>query len=1055
MEPPSKRLRLDPSLHADDDEENQDELSMTPAQFDSTQDPMYRFDKGRTKAATKLKSSFEDIFSKYGKHFDGDDDIVNFYTEEIEVNNGHLLSLEDRDDDDSLSNGEEEKNIMNRKSSDKKKKSPSKSLILSNHAGPNQRLHFNSLWNGQPGLNTHRLSSLAFSSSLYGSPPPFDFGPSAFGNGHIDPVWQAPDLPTHPPYHQHGSLIGIGGSQSSSFDDPSSHVAKRLVSAKSFLLRAALTDGGETDEEDDILLGRNNQDKVCNSSSKGRVKAPIAGTPGSNSRRSSRSPDEQPPFNGNALAEDEPSTKLVKATIQTIATESSMTKVVLPPPQLANADPQHPQKARNSHSLSPARRKRGRLRKSDARESTNTFNEEVNPETHPLQPNIRRIEIIIPIMKRLLPTDIEATEGTTLVTDETLQPPDEDQMASTSKDIEIRLLEDDLHTSQSTSSHADGVHYPSTDIVKDLQVVCDAIMAEDPNHAANPSNTEELRRGRPKRTREHPDLSSTNISLHDEKAGENMFIGVSQESKSSQTVTESFTDDNRIDSLHRTGQKSDGDSESDRIAPSQQASPNSEVGMGEEQAVSNTSVEGNAETVQVEKQGPEETPAQSVSLTKIPCDSAADGVTEMSDFPTTEAMVTALSESQKEPQDSHHENEDLLQNELDPSLIGIDGEELLPVHSPAPDSAAAQEAAVGSSEVADAYEARISVPKRDIGYQSPEHSAIRETTKSDIWHGRDSLFPTPEASGIRKDQERNLLDESLSDSVLIAEIDGLQLYSDCQYAQRSPSLGAMEFPDPDLSDVPIVPDAHAITESVLRLLSHPTESDSQRTSGEGRSPSPELGTPIGTEITRETASRTKDSLAPTTPTRKQSSKSAKPRSSYRRTPSSKRFPLTSLIPGGVDDDSDDELSMAGSFSGASSRLHSPFFRANNNGNPDLPPLLPTPRKKTQKHRLLTSSPPSSTRTPNRIFGVGGSRNTPPATESRVGRSQTRRGRNRAVHSSPLARRVAERLLSSPIKKHHATPLRSPSVVASPHGTLRRCGEDGFVCDRDFCLTCCI
>ncbi|KAF2967447.1 hypothetical protein GQX73_g6107 [Xylaria multiplex] len=926
MEPPSKRLKLGPSSLADDgdEEENQDELSMTPAQFDSTQDPMYKFDKRHIKAAKRYKSNLEDIFAKYGKDFDGDDDIVNFYTERFEVDNGHIESLEDVEDI-LCPSDEGEKSVPDRKSGNKKKRPLFKSLTLSNHASRNQGLHLNSPWNRHTGLNTHRLSSLTFTPSSYGSPPPFNFGPNMFGNGHIDPVWQTPDLPTDAPYHQHGSFVGIGGSPSSSFGGPSSHVPKRLVSAKSFLLRAASTDGGETDEEDDILLGRNNQDEVHCPDSKGLAKALVAATPEAGLHRLSQTPDQQPSFNGNILVEGEPHTKLAKATVQTITTESSMTKVVSPLPQLPNADPQHSQKARSSQSPSPSRRKRGRPKKSDSRESTNTPDEEeLSPENHVRQPNIKRIEIIIPIMKRLLPTDIEATEGTDLVANETLQSPGKDQTASISKGIEVTLLEDDSHTSQSTSSHADELHYPSTDIIKDLQVVCAAQIADDPNHGTSPSNTEELRRGRLRRTREHPDLSNMNTLPHDEKARENMFIDVSQELESSQTTAESFTDDNRVDSSYHTGQKSDGDSESDGIPPSQRASPDSEVGMEEEQVVSNTSVE--------------------------------DGITEMPDFPTTEAMVTELSEFQKEFQGSHHEIEDLLQNELDALLVGIDGEEF-PAHSPASDGAAAQEAAVGSSEVADAYEAQTSVPGRDIGYESPEHSVIRESTESDMWQGQGFLFPTPEAPETREDQEHNLPDESLFDSAHSVGIDSLQLYSDYQYAQRSPSLGAMELPNPDLSDVPVLPDAHTLTESVLRLLSHSTESDSQRTSGEGMSPSPELGTPIGPKTARETASQAKDSLVPITPTRKQSSKSAKSRTSHRRSPSSKRFPLTSLIPGGIDDDSDDELSIAGSFSGASSRLHSPFFRPNNNSNPDLPPLLPTPRKKTRKHRLLTRSPP--------------------------------------------------------------------------------------------------
>ena len=39
--------------------------------------------------------------------------------------------------------------------------------------------------------------------------------------------------------------------------------------------------------------------------------------------------------------------------------------------------------------------------------------------------------------------------------------------------------------------------------------------------------------------------------------------------------------------------------------------------------------------------------------------------------------------------------------------------------------------------------------------------------------------------------------------------------------------------------------------------------------------------------------------------------------------------------------------------------------------------------------------------------------------------------------------------------HHARPAPSPaaSLVRTPGGTVRRCGEDGFRCDRDFCFSC--
>ncbi|TGJ85160.1 hypothetical protein E0Z10_g3613 [Xylaria hypoxylon] len=1079
MEPPSKRLRLDPSPYADDgdDEENQDELAMTPAQFDTTQNPMYELDKGRAKAATRLKSTLEDIFDKYGKDFEGDDDVINFYTDEIEVDNGHVQSLENRKNgatEDSLSSEEEER-ILNGKSGGRKKKLKSKSKSKSksqsqsqsqsqsltptpvNHTADNQRLPFNSPWNGQPGLGTYRLSSLAFSSSPYDSCPPFDFGRAMFGNSHIDPAWQTPDLPIRTPHYHYGSLIETGGGQFGSFGGPSNHVVKRLASAKSFFRNISCSSEAD-DGEDDIIFGRNNQDRAPYPRLEGHEKTSIPATSRSSSHPSSRSPDQQPSFHGVGLTEDELRTKpdsLGQEAVQTIATDPSTKRVVLAPPQSAKGDSQYHRAARSSHSSSPSRPKRGRRKQLDTRKYTNISNEALKNESNPLQPNMRKIEIIFPMMKSLFPTEIgQTTKGTAPVADETLQPPDMEQRVPVSEDIEATLGEDKLHTSQSTCGHADVVHHSILDLAEDSRVVPAARSAEDPKHATSTPKFRELRRRQSKRTREHTDLSRTNTSLHDEKTRENTCIEASRELGPSQTSAGSFTNDNITDGIHQIGQKSDCDNETDRIAPGQPLSPIAKVGMGEEQATPNTSVEGDLETKQVDEQNPTEASVQSLLSAEFLCDGTSDGTTEMSDSLTTEAVVPEASESQ-ELQSSHSENEDIPRDEPDPSSVGVGGEESLPIHSHAPDSTAALEAVAGSSEVVDAYEARISTFKQDVGSRSPEYSAIRGTTESDIYSDLDCLPPTFEALEIRHDLEHSTPNEPLFESVLVAEIDDLRLYSDHPVAQRSPSLGAMELPDRDLSVFPAISDAYSTSDFILRLPSRPAESDDPRVGGVGRSPSPELGTPIAPEIVRRTAPRTKGSPAPATPTRKRSSNSANPRSSHRRTPSSKRFPLTSLVPGGIDDDSDDELSMASSFSGASSRFHSPFFRANTNDNTDLPPLLSTPRKKLRKHSLLIGSPPSSTRTPKRILGTDRSINTPPATESRVGRSQARRGRSRAVHSSPLARRVAERLLSSPTKRHRATPTRSPSVVASPHGTLRRCGENGFACERDFCFTCCI
>ncbi|KAI8945572.1 hypothetical protein F4801DRAFT_567785 [Xylaria longipes] len=1077
MEPPSKRLRLDPPPYsAGVEEENQDELSMTPAQFDASQDPIYQLDKGRAKAATRLKSALEDIFEKYSKDFDGDDDVVNFYTEEFEVDNGHVESLESWKDaaaKDSPSSNEEG-SILSGKSGGrgKRQKLQSKSLTRASHPKhkPDPSLHLNSPWNGAPGLGTYRLSSLAFSTFPYNTPYnahlPFDFGPSPFGKSPIDPVWQAPDLPVQPHRH-YAPLIGAAGSQFDPFGARPHDVAKRLVTAKSFLLRTASTSSvakyGEVGEEDDILLGGNKQDKLLITRSRvpGKTRMPVTSSAISNP--SSQSPSQQPPFYGidltNNSAHNQPE-GLGKESIQDKAMERAMTETFSASHQPAEENTQLRQAAGSSRSLSPSPPKRGRPKKSDTHKSATFHSEEPKPKFHPLQPNERRIEIIIPMMKRLFPTETapkKAAEDATPVVDKIPQELHMEQSISIDESREIPHIQDSPHTIPAIGSH-EGVmfHQPSPDSAgksRDANTEFPIQTSESPKIAPRPLDLQYSQKRRPKRIRKQTELPIPHTPHHDEQGLETIIIGGSLEPKSSQTEADNSADDSVTDSLHQIKQKSGCDNETDRMAPDQQRPPIADVDV-DEHAAHNTNIEQSVKATPIKEHNLEVTSCRSPSPTERLHEGAADGTIEISDPATTVAIVSDTVMSQ-ELKSSHYENEDLPQGEPDPVSVDSNGEESFCIHPHAPNSEAPchdQQAGkmLGISEIMTSDVARIPPLEQNVGSRSPKHPAVRETTEPDLYQGEDCLLPSFEPPRTCEHQEHDASDQPLFSSVLVAEIDGLQLDSDPPGTERSSSPQAIELPDQDLSAFPAEPDRRFTSELALRLSSSKTQADAQHNTGIGRSPSPELGTPIGPEIISEATSRINDS--PTlTPTRKRGG--AKPRSSHRRTPSSKRFPLSSLIPGGIDDESDDELSIAGSFSSTMSRFHSPFSRSSTNDNIDLPPLFSTPRKPTRKNGLLTGSP-SHTRTPNRIIGLDRGGNMHPATDSRASRSQSRRGRNRAVHSSPLARRVAERLLSSPTKKHRATPQRPPSLVASPHGTLRRCGEDGFVCERVFCLTCC-
>ncbi|KAI1158826.1 hypothetical protein F5B18DRAFT_639530 [Nemania serpens] len=995
MEPPSKRPRLD-YLGVDDEEEDQDELSMDPDQFNAIQDPMYQLDKKRAKAATRLKSAFEDIFEKYSKDFSGEDDVINFYTDEIEVDNGHVNSLKDKKKDGTTygsDSSDEEERILSGKSGGRGDKSPSKpkSLILANRTKPTQTPPLQSQWNGFPGLGLYRLSSLPFASSPYGAPPPFEFAQSPYGSGHVDPVWRAPDLPPQLPHHQPRSLTGAWGSQLGSFGGQPPPAAKRLVTAKSFLLHAASI-SSKTDD-DDIEK------------------------------------DDTPPNKP-----DSPRREVAQAR----TTKLSAAGVV---------STQHHKPAESPQTQSPRAQKRQQSKKLDTRKSTILLDKESEREPRQLRPNERRIEIRIPMMKPLLPTEPRPTADETSLVISRLPP---------ELEMEERLPfnkgpGDTLNPESTNSAHSS----------RDTNVQHMDQVDEDLEHASTLSQPRKIRRRRPRRTPKPTEFSSKDASPHDEQCLEHACVEATQELEPPQTAVDNVTADAVCISLHEIEQKSCLDNESDGIVSCLPPSTITNIDADGEPATHITSIEENeGESINgslVDNHSPEEVSVQSLLLAKELSRCSVDGMVEMSDPTTMEADApeTAISH---EPGATPYDNEVSPQDELDYPLANNRGEGTLSIYSHAPDKTTAHhpnphlEDVFSSSQIPNTQDTQISPPT--IGSQSPKYSAIRETVESELYIDQDHLPPVSEASQMYGDEEHDESDRPFLSSELVAEIDGLQLDSDYWDTQRTPTPEAPELPDEDLSIFPPSYDTHHTSELTSRRPSTSTkQTDTQHDVGTGRSPSPELGTPAGPEIIQRTASQTKNTPAPTTPTKSRGPRGTKPRSSHHHTPSSRRSTLSSFIPQDIDDESDDELSMAGSFSSAGSIFHSPFSRAHANESPSLPPLPSASRKRNRKSGLLTSSPSAARTTNNRIFGSGRDKIMSPATIT-DSRSQSRRGRPRAAHSSPLARTVAERLLSSPTKKHRATQAMSPGVVLSPHGTLRRCGEAEFTCERAFCLTCC-
>lgn len=198
MERPQKKPRLGfaPYDESDDD----DELNYEPEEITRKRDPNARLARSRANAAFGLKSAFESIFKRYERDFEGVADEIDLVSGDIVIDNRHLqrmrnekdmglgsgevveegISLHDGDvvahtgNRVSSSGDEDEDQILQGRSSALVRKAPG-ALVSS--------------VSGQPGLG-----------SLGGPPqlPPFGASPLFFGSwgppGAMEPAWQAPQL---------------------------------------------------------------------------------------------------------------------------------------------------------------------------------------------------------------------------------------------------------------------------------------------------------------------------------------------------------------------------------------------------------------------------------------------------------------------------------------------------------------------------------------------------------------------------------------------------------------------------------------------------------------------------------------------------------------------------------------------------------------------------------------------------------------------------------------------------------------------------------------------
>ncbi|WYZ44133.1 hypothetical protein EsH8_VII_000569 [Colletotrichum jinshuiense] len=113
MEPPAKRPRTGPSPSGQKSKGNEDdELNYEPEEVSQMRDPGYQLEQSRAFAAFKLKSTFEHIFQKYERDFTGIGDEIDLRTGKIITNNGHLENMRNERDTGFPDEDEEDEGVL-------------------------------------------------------------------------------------------------------------------------------------------------------------------------------------------------------------------------------------------------------------------------------------------------------------------------------------------------------------------------------------------------------------------------------------------------------------------------------------------------------------------------------------------------------------------------------------------------------------------------------------------------------------------------------------------------------------------------------------------------------------------------------------------------------------------------------------------------------------------------------------------------------------------------------------------------------------------------------
>ncbi|KAK8122376.1 hypothetical protein PG984_011046 [Apiospora sp. TS-2023a] len=171
----------------------------------------------------------------------------------------------------------------------------------------------------------------------------------------------------------------------------------------------------------------------------------------------------------------------------------------------------------------------------------------------------------------------------------------------------------------------------------------------------------------------------------------------------------------------------------------------------------------------------------------------------------------------------------------------------------------------------------------------------------------------------------------------------------------------------------------------------------------------------------------------------------------RLTASAKKHALASLIPDNSDDE--DEISILAHTPTSSRHAEAPSSSSPPGSNNNIEPFTPSRRVRNRSSLGGGSGSAAAVR-------QSGSRHNAaePATDARrrskaSHRAATAAATRTTAFSSPLLQRVLKTPRTAR-RYHNPSSMEEEGLVRTPSGTMRRCGVDGFVCDRDFCLTCC-